>query len=248
MRKRRISPAVRLVLIIASLAILLVFTGCGGGSSTPITQQPLAPPAAPTITSLSPRTIVTGGPAFTLTVNGTNFVSNSTVLWNGAARPTTFISSTQLQAAITAADAVNAGSVNVAVSNPGSGGTVAISTNFAFTITRPSPPVAPVITLLTPGTITAGGSAFTLTVDGVNFFFMSSVLWNGSARPTTMVSNTRLHAFIAAADIVSSSTANIEVSTPASGGTTVKSADFGFTVMPPLLGVPTISSLNPAGA
>ena len=80
---------------------------------------PPPPAAAPALNSLSPSTAVAGGPAFTLTVNGTNFVSGATVRWNGTARSTTFVSATQLRAAITAADIAAAGTAQVTVVNPG---------------------------------------------------------------------------------------------------------------------------------
>ena len=67
----------------------------------------VSPP--PTISSLSPASATAGGPAFTLTVNGSNFVSGSVVQWNGSNRTTTFVSATQLTAAITAADIATAG-------------------------------------------------------------------------------------------------------------------------------------------
>ena len=54
----------------------------GGGTSanSPFTvNNPV-----PTITSLSPASAVKGGAAFTLTVNGTNFVSTSVVNFNGS--------------------------------------------------------------------------------------------------------------------------------------------------------------------
>jgi len=52
---------------------------------------------APTITSLAPASGTAGGAAFTLTVNGTGFVSGSSVVnWNGSGRTTTFVSATQL--------------------------------------------------------------------------------------------------------------------------------------------------------
>jgi uncharacterized repeat protein (TIGR03803 family) len=57
-------------------------------------------PPAPTITSISPTSVIAGGAAFTLTVNGKNFVRGSTVNFNGKARSTTFVSATQLTAAI----------------------------------------------------------------------------------------------------------------------------------------------------
>jgi hypothetical protein len=76
----------------------------------------------PTTTSLNPASATAGGPGFTLTVNGGNFINGSVVRWNGANRVTTYISSTQLQAAIPATDIAVAGTAQVTVSNPASGG------------------------------------------------------------------------------------------------------------------------------
>jgi hypothetical protein len=53
-----------------------------------------------------------------LTLTGTNFVPSSTIQWNGGARTTTFVSSTTLQATITAADIATGGTNIVSVSNP----------------------------------------------------------------------------------------------------------------------------------
>jgi len=80
-------------------------------------------PAVPALSSLSPWNAVVGASALTLTVNGGGFISGATVLWNGAARTTTFVNSTQLTAAIAAADLAKAASVAVAVANPAPGGT-----------------------------------------------------------------------------------------------------------------------------
>ena len=55
------------------------------------------------------RTAFAGAAAFTLTVTGTGFVASSVVRWNGSSRTTTFVSATQLQAAIAAADVASAG-------------------------------------------------------------------------------------------------------------------------------------------
>jgi peptidoglycan/xylan/chitin deacetylase (PgdA/CDA1 family) len=70
------------------------------------------------ITSLSPSSTLAGSAGFTLQVTGSNFVSGSVVRWNGAARTTTFVSSTQLQAAITAADVASPGTASITVFNP----------------------------------------------------------------------------------------------------------------------------------
>jgi hypothetical protein len=55
-------------------------------------------------------------------VNGTGFVAGSVVNWNGSPRTTTFVSSSQLTAAITAADVAAAGTGTVTVSSPSPGG------------------------------------------------------------------------------------------------------------------------------
>jgi hypothetical protein len=76
----------------------------------------------PTTTSLSPNNALANSSAFTLTVNGTNFIDGSVVYWGGAARPTTFVNGTQLQASIPATDLETAGPVSVTVVNPEPGG------------------------------------------------------------------------------------------------------------------------------
>ncbi|HVO67200.1 MAG TPA: S8 family serine peptidase [Syntrophales bacterium] len=86
----------------------------------------------PDISSLSPASAAPGGVAFTLTVNGNNFLSNSTVQWKGLARSTTFVSSTQLTASILASDIATAGTAAVTVVNPAPGG--GTSNDAAFTI------------------------------------------------------------------------------------------------------------------
>jgi len=74
--------------------------------------------SSPTIASLSPVSTTVGNPGFPLTVNGSGFVEGSTVHWDGAARATTFVSDTQLTAAIAAEDVAAAGTAYVTVVNP----------------------------------------------------------------------------------------------------------------------------------
>jgi hypothetical protein len=76
----------------------------------------------PALTSLSPTSATAGGTAFTLTVNGTGFVSSAVVRWNGNPRTTTFVSSTRVTASIAAADIATTGTVPVTVVNPAPGG------------------------------------------------------------------------------------------------------------------------------
>jgi hypothetical protein len=76
----------------------------------------------PSLTSINPASVTATSPAFTLVVAGTNFFAGSTVLWNGSARQTTYVSATQLDALITAADIAVPGAGHVTVVNPGPGG------------------------------------------------------------------------------------------------------------------------------
>jgi hypothetical protein len=67
---------------------------------------------------LVPSTMVPGGPAFTLTVNGTGFVSGAVASWNGSPRTTTFFSKSQVSVSIAATDIAQAGTASVTVANP----------------------------------------------------------------------------------------------------------------------------------
>lgn len=58
---------------------------------------------------LVPEGVVPGGTGFTLRVNGTGFVPDSVVHWNGSARSTRFIDQGSLTATVLAADVVNVG-------------------------------------------------------------------------------------------------------------------------------------------
>ncbi len=80
------------------------------------------PSPAPTTTSLSPGAVIAGDPGFTLTVDGSGFIYGSIVRWNGADRPTTWISPAKLEAAIPASDIASAGQAVVTVFTPPPGG------------------------------------------------------------------------------------------------------------------------------
>ena len=106
----------------------------------------------PTITTLDPSNRDAGMGAFTLGVNGTNFVNGSVVRWNGSDRPTAFVSNTRVNATISAADVTSAGTANVTVFNPAPGG--GTSNALTFTI-NPPPNSTPALTNLNPNTAIA---------------------------------------------------------------------------------------------
>ena len=96
------------------------------------TPTPTPTPTAqtPTISSLSPSGTIAGGPSFTITVNGTNFLNNSVVQFNSTALATTFVSSTQLQATVPAGQITFAGVAHVVVANPAASGGNSVSSSF----------------------------------------------------------------------------------------------------------------------
>jgi len=68
----------------------------------------------PYLTSVTPNQLPFG--PFTLTANGSRFVSGAQILWNGNPLPTNYVSATQLTAT---GNATQAGSANITVANPG---------------------------------------------------------------------------------------------------------------------------------
>ncbi len=103
------------------------------------TQEPLASSTNPVPFinhPLAPDAIAPGGNGFTITVNGTGFVSGSLVKWNGSALTTTFVNGSQLKASVPASDIATARTASVTVLNPSPGG--GTSNPVFFEITTPT--------------------------------------------------------------------------------------------------------------
>ncbi len=140
------------------------------------TPAPTPTPTAqtPTISSLNPSGTIAGGLSFTITVNGTNFLNNSVVQFNSTALVTTFVSSTQLQATVPAAQITFAGVAHVVVANPAASGGNSVSSSFLIgtsqingntlaVFNQPSKdivfdPLRQVIYLTVPATVANGNS------------------------------------------------------------------------------------------
>lgn len=108
------------------------------------------PNPQPVLTSISPATATAGDPALILTVTGTNFTDSSVVQWDGVARTTTFVSSTQLRAAIGAADLASSDTVAVSVASPPPGGGDSEGAAFYISPNAPPPRSDPYIRYLFP--------------------------------------------------------------------------------------------------
>jgi hypothetical protein len=190
-----------------------------------------APGPLPVISSISasttsmPSTPYCSPDGFTLSVGGTNFTNDSAVNWNGSARATTFVSSTQLTASILATDAAFPGTAGVSVSTASGA-----SNSMPFTMTTPAASLpTPSITSLSQTSVPAGSPALPLTVTGGSFVPCSVVQWSGSPRATSFVSATQLNATILPTDVFTAGTANVTVTTPTPGGGTTGPITFTIT-------------------
>lgn len=163
----------------------------------------------PAISGISPSSAMAGGSAFTLTVNGSGFLSGATVQWNGGALPTTYVNGGQLTATVAATQIAAQGSATIVVVNPGG----STSNTATLTINPPTPP-PPVISLLNPTSATQGRPAFTLTVNGSGFLSGATVQWNSSALITTYVSANQLTAMVSASQIAAQGSAAVMVVNP----------------------------------
>lgn len=99
-----------------------VFAVGAGGTILHYEPPTATPNPVPTTTGISPTAKTVGNADFTLTVNGTHFLSSSVTRFNGSNRPTTYVNDTQLTATILASDLTSAGTFQITVFNPAPGG------------------------------------------------------------------------------------------------------------------------------
>lgn len=143
-----------------------IFYDAGPTFSITLANNPV-----PVITSISPSSRTAGSGAFTLTVNGSNFVNGATVRWNGSNRTTTFVNSGQLTAAINAGDILSPGSANVTVFNPAPGG--GTSNTVVLTINPATQNILPNAFTITSGTPFGGVLADLHNSDNVYVFILN---------------------------------------------------------------------------
>jgi FG-GAP-like repeat/Abnormal spindle-like microcephaly-assoc'd, ASPM-SPD-2-Hydin len=126
---KRAWPQFSAITVSLLAALLIVF-----GSFTVFSAQLLAQKPVPFINQpLSPAAVAPGSAGFTLTVNGTGFVSGAVVSWNASPLATTFVSGSQLSATVPASDIAVAGTASVTVLNPGPGAAASNVASFEVT-------------------------------------------------------------------------------------------------------------------
>ena len=228
---------IELLVVVGAIGVLAGVAATTGSATPPMPSALVGADRVdvPSISALSPSSAVVGVSTARLTVTGANFARTSVIRWNGTDRTTTFVSTTQLQTDLTAADLNTTGARQVRVfTQGGNGGTSNAAT---FTVGNPVPTIA----ALTPSQALLGGEPFNLIVTGSGFVPGASVRWNGAARPTTFESAGRLSVNIPASDVVASGTAPITVFNPAPLG-----GNSAALPLPVSFLTPAIASFNPA--
>lgn len=219
----------------ASVSIQVTNNAPGGGTTQPVVFEVLNP--GPVLGGLSPTEALVESATFDLVVSGTDFVPESVILWDGTARPTVFVSSTELRATIDASLLTVAGSFQITVSSPGPGG--GTTSGSSFVVANP----VPTLSSLAPSETLRGSGSTLLILNGSGFAPTASVQWNGQPLTTQRVDPTTLRVPLDASLLTSAMVAAVEVVNPSPGGGATGSLP--FTVRNP---VPVILDLLPSSS
>jgi hypothetical protein len=198
------------------------------------------PPA--NVTSLSPTSVASGGPTFTLTANGGAFFNGATLFFGGIQEVTTFVSATQVTATINASDYALPGTYPISVANPGPGGGSGTGVN--FTVALGTYPI-PSLNSISPNSVIGGGPNFSIFASGNDFAPDAVLNFNGVAKATTVNGPQALYATVTAGDIATAGTFPVTVTNPSHVGGTSNALQFTVAQPNP---VPSISSISPSSA
>ncbi|MBX3277204.1 MAG: IPT/TIG domain-containing protein [Acidobacteria bacterium] len=191
-----------------------------GGGETASLEFMINNPA-PVLTSISPNTVDAGGPAFVLTLNGSDFRPSSTAVIDIEGffdLATTYISSTQLTAVVPEFIREFPNVESVQVSTPGPGG--GLSNGVELSIQYP----VPTLTMISPSTLpveppNVGLMEPEITLTGTNFLpFGTVALLDGEPRETEYINSTELRMTLTEVDIQLGAVRNITVFNPSPGG------------------------------
>jgi hypothetical protein len=227
-------------LALLTVAAILILGSCGGEKKLPFN-------ATPTVSNLFPSVITAGSDGFTLSVDGSGFVSGSMgvtfVNWNGSPRSTSFNSNTgQLSVQIFASDILTPNQVTVTATNPPPGGGTPPAGQ-TFTI-EPGKTGLTLVSL-DPNTAKVGDPAFMITANGTGFMTGDVVTWNGTQLITNVSGPTQVTAQVTADLLTTAGTASVSVAT---ADPTVATKSQTFTITGQNNPAPKISSLSPNSA
>ena len=223
---------------------------------TPVGENP-----TPAVDYINPQSVPADVQQFTLQVHGSGFVNGAKVRVNGVDQPTTFVSSTDLEATVgtqvvqhVLAAQLNTESEVSAAANEPAGVTVVnpppgggTSNVQLFTVMEAGNNPAPGLTQLQPAsTVAQGASAAPLvvTVSGSNFMESTLAYWNGSQRPVQWIDSTTLAVTLSGGDLAVAGSGALYVVNPAPGGGQSNALSFVITA-PPANPIPVLTGIQP---
>jgi FG-GAP-like repeat/FG-GAP repeat len=212
------------VLLLISICSLCLLNACGSGGTTTT-----PPPPITTHLSVTAPASATAGTAFNFKVTALDASNNQVTNYSG----TVHFTSIDAQAVLPANSTLTNGTGTFSVTLKTAGGQTITATDTAkasiagtsnsITVSGAAAAANPVPFVnqpLSPDAVAPGGPPLTLTVNGTGFVAGSVVHWNGSARSTNFISNSKLTATVLATDVSKFNTASVTVFNPAPGGGT----------------------------
>lgn len=208
-----------------SAAITVTGNGATSQSQNFIINAPLE------IDTINPVLIEVGVNGFTITVEGVGFISGAVVQWNGTALATTPISVNQVTALVPA---------NLAAAPTTAAITVAAGSSTSNSVNLSVVSADSVLNSIRPNLAMAGGTGFTLTVNGSGFATGAVVQWNGATLTTALINAQQLKATVPASLIAAQGSAQVTVLL---NGASSNAVPFSITNASP-----TVGSLYPSVA
>jgi hypothetical protein len=178
---------------------------------------------APTITSITPSTLLAGSLNLKLLINGSNFQTDDIAQAGGSARVTEYVSATQLAITLLAGDVAQPGTVAITVARKNGSGT---SAPLTLTVTAAD---ALAISGFNPPSAAVGQAPFTLSVLGNNFATTSVLVVDNATRSTTYISPTTLQTDLTTSDLASQRDLPVQVVNP--GGVISPTVLFSVTTL-----------------
>lgn len=206
-----------------------VVNGAPGGGTSGVRKM-IVLWETPSLTDVSPDTVVGGYGAVTVTLRGSGYRPGSTYVLVGVDQyPTTVISGAQALTSLPEIKVAQAGRYTVRMFHYGTFYSPALySDTLALMILNPTP----VLSSMSPQTVQVGISR-RISFTGSLFHGSTQVYWNGSAYPTHVVSGSLLYADLPSTAFTSAGSATIAVRTPGPGGGTSNELTLSQVLAPP---------------
>jgi hypothetical protein len=208
----KLTAAVPASLAVSTGVFTITVANPGGGTSSgtaPVVVTLGAPP--PVITSVTPASIIVGSPDTPITIHGTGFSPDATILVDIYKIAVSSASPTSLSGTIPASFLGFAAPLRITVQNQDDQ-----SSQFSLPILNP----VPQILSLSRTTVTAGGPAFVLNIAATGLVGNTEVDVNGAAVTSSSVSQGNLSVQISAEDIAQIGKITVSLTNPGPGGGT----------------------------